>query len=62
MSCSGGRTNTDVALNIGCQLNMNTIQVCLTSKRRTEPAPFICKRKLKENEGKFFKNIIRYLV
>ncbi|CAF5180993.1 unnamed protein product, partial [Rotaria magnacalcarata] len=51
MNCSGGRGNDYVALSISCQANSNSLQVCLASKRRSEPAPFVCKRTLRKNEG-----------
>ncbi|CAF2061075.1 unnamed protein product [Rotaria magnacalcarata] len=50
MNCSGGRGNDYVALSISCQANSNSLQVCLASKRRSEPAPFVCKRTLRKNE------------
>ena len=51
-NCSGGKGRDHVVLNIICQSDKNTSQICLTSRRQSEPGPFICKRTLKENEGK----------
>ncbi|CAF3757932.1 unnamed protein product [Rotaria socialis] len=50
VNCSGGRGNDHVALSISCQANSNSLQACLASKRRSEPAPFACKRTLRKNE------------
>ncbi|CAF0912575.1 unnamed protein product [Adineta ricciae] len=49
-NCSGGKGREHVVLNIICQLNKNTAQPCLASRRESEPGPFICKRLLTVNE------------
>ena len=51
-NCSGGKGRDHVVLNIVCRLSRKTFQVCLASRRQSEPGPFICKRTLKANEGK----------
>jgi hypothetical protein len=51
-NCSGGKGRDHVVLNIVCQTNKKTSQICLATRRQSEPGPFICKRTLKANEGK----------
>ncbi len=51
-NCLGGKERDHVVLNIVCQTNEKTSQVCLASRRQSEPGPFICKRVLTANEGK----------
>ena len=51
-SCSGDKEFNDVVLNIICQSNNGAFQTCLTSRRQSEPGPFVCKRTLRENESK----------
>jgi hypothetical protein len=57
-NCSGGKGRDHVVLNIVCQTNKTTSQVCLASRRQSEPGPFICKRTLKSNESKTINQII----
>jgi hypothetical protein len=56
-NCSGGKGRDHVVLNIVCQLNKKTSQVCLASRRQSEPGPFICKRILTANEGKINRSV-----
>lgn len=51
-SCLGGKGRDHVVLNIVCQSEGNDTQICLASRRQSEPGPFICKRRLTDNEGK----------
>jgi hypothetical protein len=50
-NCSGGQGRDHVVLNIVCQSENKSHQVCLASRRASEPGPFICKRVLTNNEG-----------
>ncbi|CAF1375263.1 unnamed protein product [Adineta steineri] len=49
-NCSGGKGRDHVILNIICQPNEKDLQVCLSSRPKSEPGPFICKRTLTKNE------------
>jgi len=51
-NCSGGKGRDHIVLNIVCQTNKRMSQICLASRRQSEPGPFICKRTLKPNERK----------
>jgi hypothetical protein len=55
-NCSGGKERDHVVLNIVCQSDKKVPRVCLASRRQSEPGPFICKRTLKDNEGKIIGN------
>ena len=50
-NCSGGKGRDHVVLNIVCENQNKRQQICLASRRHSEPGPFICKRRLTENEG-----------
>lgn len=51
-NCSGGKGRDHIVLNIICQTNDNRQQICLASRRASEPGPFVCKRRLTDHEGK----------
>lgn len=53
--CLGGKGRDHIVLNIVCHTNKSTAQVCLASRRYSEPGPFICKRTLRDNEGKIIR-------
>ena len=57
--CLGGKGREHVVLNIVCQKNKTTTQLCLASRRHSEPGPFICKRSLRDQEGRIISNISR---
>jgi hypothetical protein len=57
--CLGGKGRDHIVLNIVCQTNKRIAQVCLGSRRQTEPGPFICKRTLRANESKNDRKISR---
>ena len=48
--CAGGKGGDAVVLNIVCRSNDSAHQVCLATRRPSEPAPFICKRPLRNDE------------
>lgn len=50
-NCSGGKGREHVVLNVACQSNGSAVQACLSSRRESEPGPFICKRVLTANES-----------
>lgn len=54
-NCSGGKGRDHVVLNIVCQTDKKFAQICLASRRQSEPGPYICKRTLKSNEGRLKK-------
>lgn len=54
-NCAGGKGRDHAVLNIVCQTNKKFSQICLASRRQSEPGPFICKRVLKANEGRIIK-------
>jgi hypothetical protein len=51
-NCSGGKGRDHVVLNIVCQCDDKRHQICLATRRASEPGPFICKRRLIPGEGK----------
>ena len=51
-SCLGGKGRDHIVLNIVCQTKDKLSQVCLASRRQSEPGPFICKRTLRQNESR----------
>ena len=58
-NCSGGKGRDHLVLNIICQTSKQTAQVCLASRRQSEPGPFICKRTLRTNEGRIIREVQR---